>query len=77
MLVLEGLVYLHRTVQFSFFIQVCAPAINAEEAEVEWFCRYLQNIAKIFFFVSLDGKKDLAPRLLLAVSPWFPIPSLP
>ena len=28
-------------------IQVCAPTINAEEAEVEWFCEYLQHLLEL------------------------------
>ena len=34
-------------------IQVCAPTINAEEAEVEWFCEDLQDL------LELTPKKDV------------------
>ena len=28
-------------------IQVCAPTINAEETEVEWFCKDLQDLLEL------------------------------
>ena len=46
MLVLKGLVGLHRTIQLQL-LQACAPTSNAEEAEVEWFCEDLQDLLEL------------------------------
>ena len=46
MLVLQGLVGLHRTIQLQL-LQSCAPTSNAEEAEVEWFYEDLQGLLKL------------------------------
>ena len=43
MLVLQGLVGLHRTIQLQL-LQACAPTSNAEEAEVEQFYEDLQDL---------------------------------
>ena len=48
MLVLKGLVGLHKTIQYHFtVIQVYAPTSNAEEAEVEQFCDDLQDLLEL------------------------------
>ena len=38
-------------------IQAYAPSSNAEEAEVEWFCEYLQDV------LVLIPKKDVLARI--------------
>ena len=52
MLVLKGLVGLHKPFSITV-IQVYAPTSNAEEAEVEWFYKDLQDL------LELTPKKDV------------------
>ena len=61
MLVLQGLVSLHRTIQLQL-LQACAPTSNAEEAEVEWFYEDLQDL------LELKPKKVI--MMILNVLPW-------
>ena len=50
-------------------IQVYAPTSNAEEAEVEWFCEYLQDLLELTPKRSPRGTLLRVKQTLLAVIP--------
>ena len=80
MLVLEGLVGLHRTIQLQ--LQHWRSGPLEKIMANHWSIPFLPSNFSHLEAVSLSAKQlkdiqDLAPKLLLSVSPRFHIPSLP